>query len=187
MNRVKFFTGFLCLLCLSATPLFSEVKGDVNNDTNINIVDALMTAQYTIGIQPVNFDADAADVNWDKTITIVDALMIAQYSVGVITEFGAVIVLNISASDDMGYTGSGYIAVSPMSLEKTEKLGPFIYGTRTFFLHFLPGTTVTFTGVTSGKAYFQWAARSNPVSLIVQGGETLTGYFIAPDPTPRPR
>lgn len=63
-------------------------KGDVNGDDNITIVDALMTAQYYVGLNPFPFDADAADVSGcDGVITILDALVIAQYYVRKIAEF----------------------------------------------------------------------------------------------------
>jgi len=51
----------------------------------INIVDALLIAQYYVGIIPQYFDQNAADVNSDSSINIVDALLIAQYYVGLIT------------------------------------------------------------------------------------------------------
>ncbi|MBN1695894.1 MAG: hypothetical protein JW881_00150 [Spirochaetales bacterium] len=62
----------------------SGTMGDVNGDGTINIVDALMTAQYYVGLAPSGFNPDAADVNCDDTINIVDALRIAQYYVGLL-------------------------------------------------------------------------------------------------------
>jgi hypothetical protein len=62
-------------------------RGDVNNDGSITIVDALMTAQYTVGLNPAGFVSGNADVNCDGSITIVDALIIAQYTVGLVTSF----------------------------------------------------------------------------------------------------
>ena len=71
---------------VSATPTPSGVrKGDVNRDGTVTIVDALMTAQYYVGLNPPGFYAGAADVNDDGVINIIDALMIAQYYVGLIT------------------------------------------------------------------------------------------------------
>jgi hypothetical protein len=61
--------------------------GDVNNDGIINIVDALMTAQYYVDLSPQPFDTQAADVDCNGTINIVDALIIAQYYVGLINSF----------------------------------------------------------------------------------------------------
>ncbi|MBY9006733.1 MAG: hypothetical protein KGD63_08245 [Candidatus Lokiarchaeota archaeon] len=63
-------------------------RGDVNMDGNVDIVDALLTAQYYVGLDPQNFIfPEAADVNRDGVIDIVDALLTAQYYVGVINEF----------------------------------------------------------------------------------------------------
>jgi len=67
--------------------LTAQTRGDVNGDNSVNIVDALMTAQYSVGLNPANFNSANADVNCDSKITIVDALMIAQYYVGLISAF----------------------------------------------------------------------------------------------------
>jgi glucuronoarabinoxylan endo-1,4-beta-xylanase len=61
--------------------------GDVNEDGSINIVDALLVAQYYVGLNPQNFNAGNADTNCNGSIDIVDALLIAQYSVGLINQF----------------------------------------------------------------------------------------------------
>jgi beta-glucanase (GH16 family) len=61
--------------------------GDVNGDNRITIVDALMTAQYYVGLNPSGFIASRADTNCDGRITVVDALIIAQYYVGSISRF----------------------------------------------------------------------------------------------------
>jgi len=62
------------------------LKGDANNDGKVDILDALMTAQYSVGLAPVGFVTANADVNCDNSITIVDALIIAQYYVGLVTK-----------------------------------------------------------------------------------------------------
>jgi endoglucanase len=61
--------------------------GDVNGDNTIDIIDALMTAQYYVGITPGGFIARNADVDCDGSITIIDALMIARYYVGLLSSF----------------------------------------------------------------------------------------------------
>jgi hypothetical protein len=61
--------------------------GDVNNSGIVEIVDALMTAQHYVGLNPAGFNAANADVNRDGQISIIDALMIAQYYVGLIPGF----------------------------------------------------------------------------------------------------
>lgn len=67
------------------TPVLT--KGDVNSDGNTNIVDALLVAQYYVGIEVTNFNDEVADVNCSGAIDIIDALLIAQYYVGLISEF----------------------------------------------------------------------------------------------------
>ncbi|MBN2444961.1 MAG: glycoside hydrolase family 11 protein [Spirochaetales bacterium] len=61
-------------------------KGDVNDDGTADIIDALIVAQYYVGLVDT-LDTDAADVNCDESIDIVDALLVAQYYVGLITVF----------------------------------------------------------------------------------------------------
>jgi hypothetical protein len=61
--------------------------GDVNADGSITIVDALLTAQYYVDLNPAGFNPANADVNCDGSITIVDALLIARRYVGLIDSF----------------------------------------------------------------------------------------------------
>jgi len=61
--------------------------GDVNGNGTIDVIDALMVAQYSVGIIPAGFIAANADVSKDGIINIVDALKIAQFYVGIIPGF----------------------------------------------------------------------------------------------------
>ncbi|MBN1697131.1 MAG: DUF362 domain-containing protein [Spirochaetales bacterium] len=69
----------------STTP--AVLKGDVNGNNAVDIIDALITAQYYAGLDPSVFNQAAADVNCYGSIDIVDALRIAQYYVGLISSF----------------------------------------------------------------------------------------------------
>ncbi len=73
----------------TATPTTPPVgtKGDVNQNGTVDIVDALLIAQYYVGLNPSNFNASLADVNCSGGIDIVDALLIAQRYVGLISSF----------------------------------------------------------------------------------------------------
>ncbi|MBN2532204.1 MAG: SMP-30/gluconolactonase/LRE family protein [Spirochaetales bacterium] len=70
------------------TPGTGVLLGDVNESGSIDIVDALLIAQYYVGLNPSPFNPAAADVTGcDETIDIVDALVIARYYVGLISSF----------------------------------------------------------------------------------------------------
>jgi hypothetical protein len=69
------------------TPAPVVTRGDVNGDGKIDIVDALMIAQRSVGLNPAGFVSANADVNCSGTIDIVDALMTAQRYVGLIAAF----------------------------------------------------------------------------------------------------
>ncbi|MBN2440859.1 MAG: glycoside hydrolase family 11 protein [Spirochaetales bacterium] len=71
----------------NATDIPGETPGDVNSDETVDIVDALLIAQYFVGLNPADFNPDVADTNCDGTIDIVDALLTAQYYVGIINGF----------------------------------------------------------------------------------------------------
>jgi len=63
------------------------VLGDVNNDGAIDIIDALRIAQYYVGLNPSDFNVNAADTNCNGSVDIVDALLVAQYYVGLVSGF----------------------------------------------------------------------------------------------------
>ncbi|MBN2535427.1 MAG: cellulase family glycosylhydrolase [Spirochaetales bacterium] len=78
---------------VTATPTPSptpgtDLAGDVNEDMVVDIVDALLVAQYYVGLEPAAFTApvETGDVDLDGNTDIIDALLIAQYYVGIITE-----------------------------------------------------------------------------------------------------
>ena len=86
MNKTALF--LLILLSSIAFSLSAQTFGDVNNDSFVDIIDALLVAQYYVGLAPSAFtNPEMADVNCDSTIDIVDALLIAQFYVGLIPEF----------------------------------------------------------------------------------------------------
>ncbi len=71
----------------TATPTPAQgAKGDANSDGTIDIVDALLVAQYYVGL-PAAINTNAADTDCDGSVTIVDALAIARFYVGIITQF----------------------------------------------------------------------------------------------------
>lgn len=87
MIRIIFICILLFVCFIVSTSLYGQEKGDVNEDGVVNIIDALMIAQYDVGLNPSGFNSTLADVNSDGQINIVDALMVAQYYVGIIATF----------------------------------------------------------------------------------------------------
>lgn len=88
----KIILSVICFFLFSmilAVQLPAQVVGDSNNDGSIDIIDALLTAQYYVGIDPAGFIESVSDVNDDGSVDIVDALMIAQRYVGIIDQFPA--------------------------------------------------------------------------------------------------
>jgi hypothetical protein len=56
----------------------SLLRGDVNDDGVISLIDAEYISRYYVDLPVSNFNAEVADVNGDAAITIVDALVLAQ-------------------------------------------------------------------------------------------------------------
>ncbi|MBN2441189.1 MAG: hypothetical protein JXJ04_07575 [Spirochaetales bacterium] len=81
-TKIECMVFLLLLFCLGQ--LCAAECGDTNSSGVIDIVDALLIAQYYVGLNPANFDSTAADVDGNNDINIVDALLIAQYYVGLI-------------------------------------------------------------------------------------------------------
>jgi hypothetical protein len=80
---------FLLLLTAIAPFCFSQsyTLGDVNHSGAIDIVDALLVAQFYVGLNPANYNTAQADVNASGSVDIIDGLLIAQYYVGLISQF----------------------------------------------------------------------------------------------------
>ncbi|MBN2440504.1 MAG: hypothetical protein JXJ04_04145 [Spirochaetales bacterium] len=74
----------LLISILTISQLPAEPCGDTNSSGTIDIVDALLIAQYYVGVNPSNFDREAGDVNSDGAADIIDALLVAQYYVELI-------------------------------------------------------------------------------------------------------
>jgi hypothetical protein len=87
-NNFRSIILMLCaMLLVPAVAAQSAILGDVNGSGAVDIVDALLVAQYYVGLSVANFDVSVADVNASSAVDIVDALLIAQYYVGLITSF----------------------------------------------------------------------------------------------------
>jgi hypothetical protein len=74
------------LLISGSVTICAQDLGDVNDNGEIDIIDALMIAQFYVGLDPSGFVTSAADANCSGDIDIVDALLVAQYYVGLVEE-----------------------------------------------------------------------------------------------------
>ena len=79
-----------CLVCRENIKIkmlnlldINNLCGDINKDGVVNIIDALITAQLYVGMDPGPFDPCLADVDGNNSLTILDALQIAQYYVDI--------------------------------------------------------------------------------------------------------
>jgi hypothetical protein len=74
-----------CILFLfTVFGTYAAELGDVNNNSLIDIIDALLIAQFYVDLNPNGFDQTVANVNGDGAIDIVDSLLVAKYYVGLI-------------------------------------------------------------------------------------------------------
>ena len=82
---------FMALLVGLFCPLmmWGQILGDVDSSGTVDIIDALLTAQYYVDMNPENFQTAYADVDGNSDIDIVDALLMAQFYVGLIKVFPA--------------------------------------------------------------------------------------------------
>jgi hypothetical protein len=78
---------FMLILFFSGVCLVNaQVLGDVDHNQEIDIVDALLVAQFYVGLDPALFYPGEADTSCDGSVDIIDALLIAQYYVGLVQE-----------------------------------------------------------------------------------------------------
>ena len=66
------------------------IKGDVNDDDDIDIADVVCVVNHVVGIETPRYYEAAADVTGNNEVTISDAVMILDYIVGEIEELGPI-------------------------------------------------------------------------------------------------
>jgi hypothetical protein len=112
MNGLKTIALAVLLLPLCLGQAYAAVCGDVNASGTIDIVDALLIAQYYVGANPAGFDPSVADVNGSGGVDIVDALRVAQYYVGLVTQLscpGSTPVPTIAPTSPPAANGDPYV------------------------------------------------------------------------------
>ncbi|MBN1697262.1 MAG: dockerin type I repeat-containing protein [Spirochaetales bacterium] len=172
MKKTVFVLAFLVMAVFAAFP---QSLGDVNGNGNIDIVDALLVAQYYVGLDPQNFSISLSDVNASGGTDIVDALLIAQFYVGLIDRFPGEPAGGCTGSGNFTYTLS--TASSPTQDERraytliTEAMEEAVsyYNCHT---NIVMHVTVYYDpGVPTAQA--NW---NGPISF---GGETYMNYITA--------
>jgi hypothetical protein len=84
--KIRHFCLFIFIVILSQH-ISAEALGDASGDGQIDIVDALVIAQYYVGLLSNEIILSNSDVNADGEVDIVDALLVAQYYVNLISCF----------------------------------------------------------------------------------------------------
>ena len=95
---------FLIICMFIHLSVMGQALGDVNHDTTIDILDALLIAQDYVELNPTNYDSELADVDGNIIIDIVDALLVSQYYVGLITEFPGQPTIGCTGTGQFTYT-----------------------------------------------------------------------------------
>jgi hypothetical protein len=72
---------------VNPVPTPCVIPGEENSCGYVDIVDALLVAQYYPGFSPAGFTIAYADINCYGNVDIVYALLIARYYVKLISEF----------------------------------------------------------------------------------------------------
>jgi hypothetical protein len=87
MKKKMLFGSIVLFIFVCANSVSGQGMGDVNLDYSVDIIDALLVAQYYVGLVPATFKTQYADANSNGAVDIIDALLIARYYVGLIPCF----------------------------------------------------------------------------------------------------
>ena len=147
------------LFCFTMTG-FSQSLGDVNESGETDIVDALLVAQYYVGLNIPGFISEVADVDCSGEIDIVDALLVAQYYVGLVSE------LSCGSVTPVPTDGSGARRPFPQNIK-------YPYG-------FIP-TTIDSDYLKS--EYERWIATAFTTCSDTMNYVTCDNHGISPSPT----
>lgn len=83
---VKNSDGSLSTLKLNDTSstlsIITVLQGDVNNDSRVDLTDAVMIVYASLGVEQVNFLRSVADMNHDDCVDLTDAVMVIYQSLG---------------------------------------------------------------------------------------------------------
>jgi len=148
----------LMLLAFCLGQVFAASCGDVNSSGGIDIIDALMIAQYSVGLNPQGFNPGVADVSKDGTINIIDALQIAQYYVGLISSLSGCATSTPTATPTAAPTATAI----PTSVLQIAVADGYAAGTT-------GGAGGATTTVTTAAAFKSACESSSTMLIIVDG------------------
>lgn len=91
------------------------IKGDVNGDQDVNLVDLMLMQRYVIGSlgDEAYFSTNAGDVDGNDDINLIDCQQVQRYLVGKITFDELQNLSNGSGGNDDGNGGSGTVPIPP--------------------------------------------------------------------------
>lgn len=82
------FVSLLLMLLLFASPGFTALYGDLNNDGKINVQDVALVMRHVLDVESLDEDELLfADVNGDGVVNVQDAALIMQKSLQLIDNF----------------------------------------------------------------------------------------------------
>ncbi|KNY29940.1 dockerin type I domain-containing protein [Pseudobacteroides cellulosolvens] len=163
--------------------------GDINQDNAINMADVIeMAKSFGMTSEDTSFNA-VGDFNCDNVINMTDIVTLSKHFNKISSDYSypVKITLRVVGNDDIGGTGGGSVIISPPSIEG-ESIITASWGDNIQKLSFLQGTKVTIITDTWGSVdpYYILEgsdASRDPLVLTVQGGEVITYYILADDPT----
>ena len=184
----RFVLHFFLLFFLFPHLSFALIKGDVNNDGQVDISDAVLCARITTGLMtPAPSQSYAADVDGNSTVTVADCQGILRIAIGldpippdlppdpafVAPALDLTVPTNVSASTKFLYTGTGSIqtgvAENTIQANRAAVLrGRVLNRDDTP----LPGVTIS---IFNHPEYGQTLSRADGMfDLVVNGGGFLT-------------
>jgi len=146
--------------------LYAEI-GDVNNDGNMDIIDALLIAQFYVGLNPLNFNQSMADVNGNGSIDIIDALLVAQIYVGLVSPAPSAIATPASSQAPVSYNivvakdGSGNYTTVQAAVNAAPN-----NSSTWFTIYIKDGTYREVVTVSSAKTYLHLIGQSSTGTIL---------------------
>lgn len=72
----------LFVFSLLFLPLFAQMRGDLNEDMTINVLDVVQFVNIALGSEATEYELWAADVNSDENVDVLDVVQIVNFALG---------------------------------------------------------------------------------------------------------